>query len=453
MKQRKGISLIVLVITIIIMIIISGAIILTLTETNVIDQAEDATYAYNNKQYFELIRNEYLMLRVSDEAKGKTSIEIFEMLKEKIDKNAENVEYITGSKAMNITIDNTYKYTAFYDGEVKYGKYAYLDIADGSIQLKNTGYIQGTNPLVEYDGDYIITGTTTENTVKVMEEGTYNITIKDLNIDVSSVDKCCAFNANAENKATGVFVNLYIDGDNKLYAGSHAAALGFANANPNIEEVTNASKLTIQGQGHLYAVGKGNAAGIGTSFIGAAAGDANNITINSGNITAISVGGGAAAIGGGNGKNANNIIINGGNIIAKSSYGQGIGAERVIDNIVINGGNIKLEGGEYGGAIGGNASSGKVKITGGIIKIINDYYRQKTYSLLGNNCSSIEITGGTIIGNLKQEMAIGTTDVTQNISITGGSVYMDRKDNLYAIPPTSETNNVYLTEIQLLNVT
>ena len=47
MKEKKGISLIVLIVTIIVMIIIAGAIILSLTETNVIDQAEVAVEKHN----------------------------------------------------------------------------------------------------------------------------------------------------------------------------------------------------------------------------------------------------------------------------------------------------------------------------------------------------------------------------------------------------------------------
>ena len=47
MKEKKGISLIVLIVTIIVMIIIAGAIIISLTETNVIDQAEVAVEKHN----------------------------------------------------------------------------------------------------------------------------------------------------------------------------------------------------------------------------------------------------------------------------------------------------------------------------------------------------------------------------------------------------------------------
>ena len=47
MKEKKGISLIVLIVTIIVMIIIAGAVIISLTETNVIDQAELAVEKHN----------------------------------------------------------------------------------------------------------------------------------------------------------------------------------------------------------------------------------------------------------------------------------------------------------------------------------------------------------------------------------------------------------------------
>ena len=53
--MKKGISLIVLVITIIVMIIIAGAIIISLSQTNVIDQAETATVKSNDAEAKSLI--------------------------------------------------------------------------------------------------------------------------------------------------------------------------------------------------------------------------------------------------------------------------------------------------------------------------------------------------------------------------------------------------------------
>lgn len=53
--MKKGISLIVLVITIIVMIIIAGAIIISLSQTNVIDQAETATQKSNDAEAKSLV--------------------------------------------------------------------------------------------------------------------------------------------------------------------------------------------------------------------------------------------------------------------------------------------------------------------------------------------------------------------------------------------------------------
>lgn len=47
MKEKKGISLIVLIVTIIVMIIIAGAVIISLSQTDIIDKAEDAVTKYN----------------------------------------------------------------------------------------------------------------------------------------------------------------------------------------------------------------------------------------------------------------------------------------------------------------------------------------------------------------------------------------------------------------------
>lgn len=53
--MKKGISLIVLVITIIVMIIIAGAIIISLSQTNVINQAETATVKSNEAEAKSLV--------------------------------------------------------------------------------------------------------------------------------------------------------------------------------------------------------------------------------------------------------------------------------------------------------------------------------------------------------------------------------------------------------------
>ncbi len=57
--MKKGISLIVLVITIIVMIIIAGAIIISLSQTNVIDQATTATEKSNDAEARALVAMVY----------------------------------------------------------------------------------------------------------------------------------------------------------------------------------------------------------------------------------------------------------------------------------------------------------------------------------------------------------------------------------------------------------
>ena len=413
-----------------------------------------------------MIGNEYAILRTSGEAKGKTTKELFEMLEDKM--NMKELSWTVTSKVAYINVNNEYYLTLLEDGTIKEGKVAILDIADGSIDLKTNGYVQGEivysgnngngynviGDFVEYDGAYVITGTTTKDVVRIVEKGTYDIIIKDLHIDIRSsyndalsYQRLCAFNANRNKYNTDVFVNINIEGDNKLYG--VGPAIGFVSGNIS-DYGEKASKLVINGDGILHAEGS-TAIGSGPFGAEAATGNANNITINSGKIMARKPSGTGCAIGGGN---ANNIVINGGELdIESSKSGVGIGSySGIVDNIQINGGKIRVTGGEYGGAIGGGKGSGRVIITGGIIEFSS--LANSSSSMIGNNCSSVEITGGTIIGNkLRHNIGIGTIDVTENINITGGSIRIEERKSKYAVPPKSGEKDVYLTQIQLQNVT
>lgn len=339
-----------------------------------------------------------------------------------------------------------------------------LDIANGTIELYSNGYKQNGSSLISTDNNkYVITGTTTENTVKVMDVGTYKITIKDLNIDVSGIDKMCAFNANRGAKAKNLYVNVIIEGSNTLCGGGSAAGLGFSKATPNVDGETEGSTLTINGDGELNVTGGWASAGIGSGYTGldSAAGEANNIIINGGNITA-KAGTNGAAIGGGLYNKVNNIIINGGNINAIGSNRFGIGtAAADLDNITINGGIINITGGEYGGGIGGSESSGKITINGGIINVYSPIsYSYSKYPAIGD-CNEIEINGGTLIA--KSNSYPGIFNTRGNIKILGGSIVstgrganigkLDENGTLIETAPTNGTNNLYLTSIQLSNVT
>lgn len=182
--KDEGITLIALVITIVIILILTGTSIQILTGSNgVIDRTVNAKNMTNKGAILEKIKLECLALTNSDEIKNKDSKEIFEIIKENLDLNDANFKIY--SKCMHITTKEGWNYTVGFDLSIYEELIAYLDIADGSIDLKQKGYIQNNQPLVKYDGKYVITGTTKDNVVRVMEEGTYNIILKDLNIDVS----------------------------------------------------------------------------------------------------------------------------------------------------------------------------------------------------------------------------------------------------------------------------
>ena len=60
MKNKKAISLIVLIITIIVMIILASAIIMSLDNTNIFNKAEEATDKYTGVQEKQKITNIYV---------------------------------------------------------------------------------------------------------------------------------------------------------------------------------------------------------------------------------------------------------------------------------------------------------------------------------------------------------------------------------------------------------
>ena len=281
----RGITLIALVITIIVLLILAGVTIATLIgDSGILTQAGRAKDQTEKAAIEEKIKLETMALK-----NGGTLSDLKDSLK------IEGAEYEVGSKSMIVTTKEGYVYTVLFDGTIVEGKLVCLDIADGNIDLYSNGYKQykgnlqnlNKNGSTEYTGKYIITGTTTENVVRVCDEGTYDITIRDLEIKLSA-DKgtYCAFNANRGSKTTDCYVNITLEGKNYLHGSGNAAGLGFVNGTPNVDGVTNGSTLTIQGEGSLEAKGAHYAAGIGSGYSGyeASAGQASNIIINSGNI-------------------------------------------------------------------------------------------------------------------------------------------------------------------------
>ena len=333
--SKKGISLIVLIVTIIIVIILAAVVILTISrDGGIINKARYAKDEYNKIEYRDRINEAYTIVKNKQEMQGKPDREIFEEVKKSL--NFDKAKYEISDKSMNITTKEGYEYTLIGDGNVYNEKVVILDIADGNIDLYSNGYKQyigalerlNKNGATTYTGKYIITGKTTENVVRVCDVGNYDITIKDLYIDVSQ-SNYSAFNANRGNKPIECFVNLTLEGRNYL-KGGNGPGLGWAGASINLDGAKNGgSILTIMGNGYLDVYGGDMqwTSAIGNCYSGGdAGGEVNNIIINGGNIKAIGSTNGSG-IGSTNNGKVNNIVINDGNIEAVgSNYGAGIGA-------------------------------------------------------------------------------------------------------------------------------
>ena len=165
------------------------------------------------------------------------------------------------------------------------------------------------------DSAPVITGSSTENTVTINAEKdqTANVTLSDVNIDVSSEGKAAVTTTGEGN------VSIELNGDNTLKSGYRHAGL----------EKNNGGGLTIADQdenGKLTATGGSDGAGIGGGFKG----NGNNIAITGGEVNATSNGCGAG-IGGGGGGDGSDITVSGAaklkvqGGVEDSGYGAGAG--------------------------------------------------------------------------------------------------------------------------------
>ena len=289
-----------------------------------------------------------------------------------------------------------------------------LNLAEGSIQITESGYTVNDGEEKAYTGDYTISydgAEATQNTITVVS-GEHNITLKNVNIDVSNGAKegkiPCAF------AITGGKVTLTLDGKNTLLSGGITGEkIGYAGL-----WVKKGAELVIKGEGQLNATGghgTGGGAGIGGSNINETAeGAMGNITINSGTIIASGAqmsGRTGAGIGWATGdKDSKSVItINGGTITA-TGYGQaaGIGATysagSTMNQIIIKGGDITATAKGNGAGIGCGeiANFGCVQINGGTVTAkVESGNGAGIGGANGSNWSSgngceVEIGGGTV---------------------------------------------------------
>jgi hypothetical protein len=233
-------------------------------------------------------------------------------------------------------------------------------------------YLDSGNILIADSGNYLITqhdsGKPNQHTVTV-ESGTPDITLQDVNIDVSGTDGGSTAGSCAFSIAVGAAVNLTLAGTNTLKSGNLRAGVeapGDGNT-PPVPAKNAFLTVTAQSSGSLTVTGGDCGAGIGGSD-GSAGG---SIQISGGNVFAYSVAE-AAGIGGGQNGSGGSVTITGGNVTADGSdgyNGAGIGGGFGSSGgtILITGGTVNATSGLSGAGIGGgqNGSGGNITVSGG----------------------------------------------------------------------------------------
>ena len=411
-KTNRGITLIALVITIIVLLILAGVTIATLTGDNgLLTKTEKAKNTTKKAKYIEILSLITMQTKNIDEIK-------IEIEKNENIKVSEYKEYY--ENLVVITEDN-YK---FLINNKKVLAVELLNIEDGNIEIYPDYYILNDEKYLTDDNNYLIIGSTTQNSVKILgnSSNTYNIYINDLTIDVRTISNLSAFNI-----IEGANVNLNLLGVNSFKSGDQCAGL---------QKSSKDGYLTIDGRGALTASGNTDSAGIG--------------------------GGSASSV-----ASCTNIVINNGTITASSgNLGSGIGAgnagSAVVDNIQINGGTVFAKGNNAAIGTGREGTSvSNIKITGGKVTVCCWY---ESNAIGGHNLSNVEITGGTLEAYTHASSslpAIGTKNgsMVEGIHITGGNVYLHSQGSIVigtsstAVNPINENDDeVFETVLTLSNI-
>jgi len=272
------------------------------------------------------------------------------------------------------------------------------DISNGDI-IVNAGsggqtVTQGGGAAVE-DNAPVIKGSSTENTVTINAEKdqTANVTIEDVNIDMSVAGKAAVSTTGEGN------VNIELNGSNALKSGRSHAGL----------EKNNDGNLTIQDKdkdGSLNAKGGQDGAGIG----GGVYGNGSDITITGGKVTARG-GNYGAGIGGGAYGNGSDITVTGGEVTANSgNYGAGIGGGGWGNgnNITISGGKVTATGGMFAAGIGGgmHRDGNDITISGGEVSAAGG----KCGAGIGGGLDARDSGDVTVSGDAKLKVRGGKAD-------------------------------------------
>lgn len=236
------------------------------------------------------------------------------------------------------------------------------------------------------------------DTITVASGVNANITLDNVNIDVSDMKLTAAFKIARDSTGN---VTVTLSGENTLKSGEEYAGL---------QKDGNYGTLTIEGTGSLTAVGGYNAAGIGGAFNA----DAANITIEGGNITAIG-GYGAAGIGGGFSGSGKNITIKG--------FTGTVPSYMTIPTVTVT-----AKGDEWGAGIGGGFA--EITVTKGLVTIEGTDETVETEPVITASSEAAGIGGcdpgtGLLIGT---KITIEAGTITANniaadkVTVTGGSI-------------------------------
>lgn len=296
------------------------------------------------------------------------------------------------------------------------------DIGNGDITV-NAGsggqtVTQGSQVDVPDDAP-VITGSSDEHSVTINAEKdqTANVTLSDVNIDVSSEGKAAVTTTGEGN------VSIELNGDNTLKSGKGHAGLEKKNGGKlTIADEDKNGKLTAEGGKYGAGIGGGDqGAGSGITItggeikatggqygagIGGGKGDGSDITISGGEVNATG-GTSGAGIGGGYNGNGSDITITDGEVNATGGkYGAGIGGGEygIGKDIIITGGEVNATGGRFSAGIGGGSrgtgsditiSGGEVNASGGVNGAgIGGGLRSKGKDITVSGDTKLKVQGG-----------------------------------------------------------
>ena len=269
------------------------------------------------------------------------------------------------------------------------------------------------------DSAPVITGSSQENnlTIHAEKDQTANVTLSDVNIDVSSEGKAAVTTTGEGN------VSIKLNGDNTLKSGKGHAGLEKKNGGKlTIADEDKNGKLTAEGGKYGAGIGGGDqGAGSGITItggeikatggqygagIGGGKGDGSDITISGGEVNATG-GTSGAGIGGGYNGNGSDITITDGEVNATGGkYGAGIGGGEygIGKDIIITGGEVNATGGRFSAGIGGGSrgtgsditiSGGEVNASGGVNGAgIGGGLRSKGKDITVSGDTKLKVQGG-----------------------------------------------------------